>query len=461
LREKGKHMTRTGNFIDTMNEVHCEQAQLFHSAKSDRRGRQSTMPSTAFIYEYFLFNSLYQVNWEESLAKDEIAYWPRESTTEINQQGKFLSFIRKWCRESPSIVYRAFESIGYIHDLDGEWTEIIPDKRVSMEKGQRFFRKLGEIQSGLRANAFDPTKANFKLIENCAEFIYLVRNNIFHGTKTLDQMFGSEQKQRIKVYEMFIRGVVSLFFLSMDQGQVAADLTQLPVKLVVAEGIEIELSADDLLEQVTKGNLKHEDSRLINEIQKKYSFKKKSAPVGLSLFYPSAGEDVLCPLILGLPFCSEYFFYECSRKRLTRSKVLIERFLQGKFKIIEDDISTSNQGELIVSFESGTDIKRIHLVNDDNEHFLKIGASVGFFFRRGDSQGNGGSGQEWDSRHILDVVKKGQCDRDIIIVTDGQPGGVHKKLKDYMEPINIPLSERGREYHICKIAREDALRVLS
>ena len=455
-------MTGVENFINTMNKVHCEQAQLFHSATSNRRRRHSTMPSTAFIYEYFLFNSLYQIDWEESLKKDEIEYWSREDDlTELNQQGKFLSFIRKRCKENPSIVCRAFEAVEYIHDLAGKWTEIIPDKSVSVEKGQRFFRKLGEIQSGLRANTFDPTIANFKLIENCGKFIYFVRNNIFHGTKTLEQIFGSEQKQRIKVYETFIRGVVSLFFLSMGRDQVAADLTQLPVKLVSSEGIKIELSADYLLEQVTEEFLKHEDSRLINTIFKKYDPKKGSAAVGPSLFYPSAGKDVLCPLILGLPFCSEYFFYECDQKRWERSKDLVERFLQGKFKIVEDDRSASDQKEVIISFQFGNDIKRIHLVNDDNEQFFETGASIGVLFRRDDSQGNGGSGQEWDSRHILDVVKKGHSDRDILIVTDGYPGGVHKKLRNYMDLINIPLNERGREYHICKIAKEDALRILS
>jgi len=40
----------------------------------------------------------------------------------------------------------------------------------------------------------------FARIETCRLFVYQVRNNVFHGTKTLGKIWDTKQSRRIEVY---------------------------------------------------------------------------------------------------------------------------------------------------------------------------------------------------------------------------------------------------------------------
>ena len=61
--------------------------------------------------------------------------------------------------------------------------------------------------------------------------MYLVRNNIFHGSKSIGEIYERDQRRRIEVYDIFLKCLVSLFFLAVDKTPVGADYVQLPVRI--------------------------------------------------------------------------------------------------------------------------------------------------------------------------------------------------------------------------------------
>jgi hypothetical protein len=55
--------------------------------------------------------------------------------------------------------------------------------------------------------------------------------------------------------------------------------------------------------------------------------------------------------------------------------------------------------------------------------FLERDAQLAFFFHRGDSSGEGGSGQRWDSELFPELMKKVPKGRESLFLTTGEPGG--------------------------------------
>ena len=68
-------------------------------------------------------------------------------------------------------------------------------------------------------------------------------------------------------------------------------------------------------EAVINRAMKPEDSRLIREFFCQADEPPQSPGSRDALFYPSSGDDILTPLLLGLPFCSQFFFYDRFIKR--------------------------------------------------------------------------------------------------------------------------------------------------
>ena len=70
----------------------------------------------------------------------------------------------------------------------------------------------------------------FDLLRECTHFVYLVRNNFFHGSKTLGEIYEAKQKRRIEVYDLFLKGLTSLFFLAAGKDAAACDFVPCPLR---------------------------------------------------------------------------------------------------------------------------------------------------------------------------------------------------------------------------------------
>ena len=195
------------NFLTIMSNAFEDNRQFEHYAKrKDCSFDISTMPVTAFVYNFFIYNSLYSIDWSKSIDSTEIILHG-DSNREGRKQNQFDLFTNKIAKINTykSIYMSSFSPIVNI-DLTGKWTAITPDTNISIQDGLRYFNKMtllckriidyeerGEIALGVF----------FDLITECRYYIYMVRNNIFHGTKHLGEIWDLDQRKRIEVYNSF------------------------------------------------------------------------------------------------------------------------------------------------------------------------------------------------------------------------------------------------------------------
>lgn len=221
------------NFVDIMYRAYRDNAQVQHLAR-DRRGRSwSTMPTTSFVYNFFIYNSIYQFDWKTSLDKGKLCHLQDEKETdakvdtittkeppnERKQQESLEKFMKNICKQSPQILAVAFRPISRLDDLNGSWTQISSGQRISEADGVSFFRRLSDLGCLVRSaietqdGIVPASKSNFKLIKECRYYVYHIRNNIFHGSKSLGEIGDKNQKRRLAHYDLFLRCILNLFFL--------------------------------------------------------------------------------------------------------------------------------------------------------------------------------------------------------------------------------------------------------
>jgi len=386
------------------------------------------MPATSFVYEFFIYNSLYQLDWSESIDPADLVPTRQRET---DQQKRLEDFIRGRCKRSgPSaILFRAFQPFQMLGDLTADWTRVQPGGRITPEDGVAFFKNIHDLQHMVKqaapGGAIEPEERVFQLIQDCRRYVYLVRNSIFHGAKTLGQIYERDQRRRIEVYDLFLKCLVSLFFLCQGKSPVGSDLVQIPVE-VAWHGRQIHLAQDQIIRFIQQDVMKEEDSRLIPEVMNRLRQEGLAVDPAAVLFYPSAGKDLITPLLLGLPFCRTFYFYEQTDSYEPKIR-LWNNTLRELFNhlIPRTEITIQRSGLMdIFSVKLEEDPIEIRWIHQDNLEFLNETVPLGVYFHRGDSWGEGGSGQCWDSDHLPRLLAKIPSGREGILLTDGQPGGI-------------------------------------
>ena len=418
---------------------------VYYAAKVGSGTMKPVMPATPFIFEYFIYNSIYQHDWLQSDAcRHLVAHGEaeRKRGDEGEQQKRLVDeYLLPVCKKQPELLWRAFAPFQYLIDLHGKWAKINFDTNITAQQGEDFFAAMYAIQSMIQKDrSLRSIDEFFVKLHICRQFIGRVRNNIFHGRKKLDEIWTDSQRKRIELYHLFIQSLNSLFFLTRGLTPVASDEVLHPVEIPFAPK-SIRLSSMEVLQFHVDGMMKKEDSELIswaNECLKPLSNQK--APSG-ALFYPSAGHDIITPVLIGLPFCTEFHFYDKGgasgwQKALKHlSKVLGN---PSGFRV-PDDAKRSFE----VQFEFSGIQRKIFHGKADNQEFLDTSSPLMFFFRRGDSLGEGGSDQPWDSEWFArwkSMIPEGKL---CAVLTDATPHGLAPELQELLGmPKTFSLSAR-------------------
>lgn len=438
--------------INVLHGVHCDNSKLQYYAERLGGGRISIMPVTPFVYEFFLFNSLYQVDWKTTKRDGSLVFHSEDDCGESKKQKSLLSYLRDYSNNSPENLYRAFEPLLYI-EAEGAWTKVKADARITEDQGDRFFRYIGELKSLLSQcqtpSDMPSNKKTFDILKECTHFVYLVRNNIFHGSKTLGEVYEPSQKRRLEIYDLFLKGVTSLFFLASGKDVAACDFVPCPLyspSFSTTNPIEI-MDQQSILRATAKGMMKVGDSRLVAQFRKLVpsTVTRNTLSDRSSLFYPSAGKDFITPILLGLPYCTQFYFFEIGHSRPPHELGAILRQIKG-VRLSESSRWKDCEDSDYLDFEYDSVPRRIHWVHADNVTIFEKGIELQFYFHRGDSWGEGGSGQKWDSVHIPDLVKLIPSGSSAIYVTDGVPGGFRSENSSETFALNLPFIERGRTY---------------
>lgn len=283
-----------------------------------------------------------------------------------------------------------------------------------------------------------------------------MRNNIFHGSKTLGEVYERNQKRRIEVYDLFLKGLTSIFFLAKAKDAAACDFVPCPIfssSLPIKNKGEV-LDQSLILRAIAERVMKVGDSRLIAR------FTKAIPPPAIdvcptsksSLFYPSAGADFLTPILLGLPYCTQFYFYE--HHHIARQPQIgrILRHIEGVRIPTNPPQLKQNGNRQSLDFEFNGIPRRLHWVHADNTTILQEDIELSFYFHRGDSWGEGGSGQEWDSKLLPELMKLIPSGSSCIHLTDGIPGGFDAKYSTETFYLNAPFIERGRAYYCGRLS---------
>jgi hypothetical protein len=155
--EVGGATGAVGNLIEVLRRAHIENDRLHYFGTQDprKRGRR-VMPVTPFVFELFIYNSIYQVDWPASLEARCVVNHPRDEGgfTETKQQRELEKFLKPHVRKEPPLIYDAFLPIRDAN-VEGDWTAVVPDPRISAEEGQRFLNAcaacatyFGRIEGG-------------------------------------------------------------------------------------------------------------------------------------------------------------------------------------------------------------------------------------------------------------------------------------------------------------------------
>jgi hypothetical protein len=432
-------MNSIENFLASIHHAHLDNARQVYVAKTigSGQGERGVSPVTNFVFEFFLYNSLYAVDWKSSFAECRLVYHDRaDKITESKMQNALEKFCRQKCGDGSSkILVEAFLPLAGLNDLAGAWTHITPDDRLSAKDGSGFFEKITEIGQLAANDALGPTKRTFELISSCRYFAYRVRNYIFHGSKTLGEIYEVDQARRIGVYDLFLRCLNSLFFLATGRKECGSALAQLPIIQRYGTS-QIDLSLPQVYRLLTARMLKPGDSMLHWKLFRSIGdVPRLSSDDRRGLFYPSAGRDFLFPLLVGMPYCTDFFFYE----------EIIRSDGPRKLRLAINEIvrrSAGRVGDVAVGepleFEFDSVSRRAWIVHEDNTTFLTKDIPLAFYFHRGDSLGEGGSGQMWDSDLLPSLLAKSVPGIGCHILTDGKPGGLLESILAECQKVSLP-----------------------
>lgn len=440
------------DLIDILHSAHMDNARLHYFARGHNNREFSQMPLTPFIYEFFLFNSLYQNDWSASNNCSGLTSHSRERTEDWKQR-QFVKFLRSGSRKRPELLYRAFAPICDIEDLDDTWTKVSADSRITDADGDKFFARVRAFRDLLKTYSRQGSLTISKSrpdLDGCIAYINKVRNNIFHGSKTLGDSADENQKRRIEVYELFLKGLTSLFFLVVGKSHAACDIVPCAVKLRLQSenGQQVEAYRGQILDWTSRGLMKEGDSRLIQCFVDLAPAPGPLTERKAAMFYPSAGEDMLTPLLLALPYCTHFYFY--TRDARTTEPPMIQRALRSITSVQQESgrMKWNYDGERqTLNCIIGGVSRAIYWCHSDNLEFLKENVSLQFYFHRGDSWGEGGSGQRWDSDLLPGLLSKIPRNGSCLCLTDGVPGGFTAEYSSDFVKLDLPFVERKRAYY--------------
>lgn len=413
------------NYIDAMYQAHLDNAAMVYSGQQGGRS-QTLMPATPFIFDYFIYNSLYSVDWNASEVEREVVYFDRsEQLSESKQQEAFENFISRKTDKSFKIFHKAFEPFAYI-DLTGDWTQTLAAGRISKDDGYKFWQRAQRLQEILNTSSNKISNRTTDMIREMSRFVYLVRNNIFHGSKQvgIHSDMDNGHKKRLQIYDLFIRCLMGWFFLAMGRTKIASSQTQIAVDGLIEQ--------DKLIKALNVKFIKAKDCFLLPKMRS--SLAKMLSPSEEvdqgALLYPACGTDWLTPLLIGLPYCDEFIFVDhktCAHGELKGERIKPESLASwaggslprgsdksrhlASLELISDGVS-----ELKFKYR-GKD-KKIIFMHDDANVILTLNKPIRMFFHRYDIGGESTSNIGWLAGEASKLKNSMRFTDDAVFITN-------------------------------------------
>jgi hypothetical protein len=200
--------------INDLHKLHCVTKDFNHIIEYETGSWKIFEPSK-FIYSYFAFNTLYNYDWAKTVKSKKLkAFSIEEKLNECQKFKRMINFIFIYIEDSDSTefvktILRPYKrENGRSKEVLIEALEkIVADERITKNKiicFKKEFKKLLETET-----------LNCGKVKELLFFVYLVRNNIFHGTKDTIEMTNEHQRFRLDIYSSILIATNELLFKSL------------------------------------------------------------------------------------------------------------------------------------------------------------------------------------------------------------------------------------------------------
>jgi hypothetical protein len=187
--------------IKNINLSHLFAHKLNHGISKDDEKWKLFEP-TKFIYSYFTFAMIYEIDWKESLKTNKV--WDYRSEQKKFSSHKIyhlLNFINQYIDSNMFYNYL----IKYTGDLKliENSLAIKEDNKIKIDRVKKYRNSLEKLKD----NIFD-IDDHYEILF----FTHKIRNNIFHGYKKATEMIRSGQRRRLLDYSDIILATNEMFF---------------------------------------------------------------------------------------------------------------------------------------------------------------------------------------------------------------------------------------------------------
>lgn len=220
MEENNEQMKRN-NFIEEIEDLY----RLHYITKKHdhiielKRGEWRLFEPSKFIYAYFAFNSFYNFEWSESLEKKELIAFPEKITlegiekdaTEGHKYKSMIDFIFSHATDSDKDEFlKIICGQKRNEDIIKSISKITPDNRIKESERDNFKKEFEKLitERDIKVG---------KLKNDIVRFVYLVRNNIFHGTKNTIEMSENFQRKRLEIYTNILVALNQLLFNILER----------------------------------------------------------------------------------------------------------------------------------------------------------------------------------------------------------------------------------------------------
>ncbi|NLJ17567.1 hypothetical protein [Globicatella sulfidifaciens] len=185
-----------------------------------KRDSWTLFEPTKFVYAYFAFNSFYNFDWGKSLENKKLTL--SNKNKERNKYQDMIDYIFSRVNEEDKDSFLEMIKGDYdINDIYNTINKIKPDNRINDKIIDDFKESIKNL---LGTNKVKIGQLKNKLKNDIIHFIYMVRNNIFHGTKNTIDMYEESQRKRLNIYSNIIIAINELLFKVLAKELIKANV---------------------------------------------------------------------------------------------------------------------------------------------------------------------------------------------------------------------------------------------
>ena len=193
--------------VDNLRTLHEDVCMIEHAMYE---GQKRYMPyePTYFLYNYFCFNTIFNIDWNQSLQEGDI----KEGDS---SEEKRIKNLIDFCFDPPGFADSFFPTFFEIATVRYSLSEIDRAMETIFEDDRRIDKTFIATFKSSYKKLLTERGFNVRDMKTVFAFIYSVRCNIVHGTKSMLHLQESKQRTWIMVYSFFIIALVHMLFMNL------------------------------------------------------------------------------------------------------------------------------------------------------------------------------------------------------------------------------------------------------